>query len=129
MLHYVILPYIIWRRLHLSAPTAAATTFIAAAATTTATTAATTTTTTATTTTNNNNNDNHNSNTNNTISARRQHPPTLMFSKAPQGNERGAIELCHLYPYPCPKKFYKLPAVLFYHTNLFYKLAWAWAWV
>ena len=34
------------------------------------------------------------------------------------------FELCHLYPYPCPK----LPAVLFY-TNLFYKLAWAWAWV
>ena len=38
-------------------------------------------------------------------------------------------ELCHLYPYPCPKKFYKLPAVLFCYTNLFYKLAWAWAWV
>ena len=38
-------------------------------------------------------------------------------------------ELCHLYPYPCPKKFYKLPAVLFCYTNLFYKMAWAWAWV
>ena len=38
-------------------------------------------------------------------------------------------ELCHLYPYPCPKKFYKLPAVLFCYANLFYKLAWAWAWV
>ena len=38
-------------------------------------------------------------------------------------------ELCHLYPYPCPKKFYKLPAALFRCTNLFYKLAWAWAWV
>ena len=38
-------------------------------------------------------------------------------------------ELCHLYPYPCPKKFYKLPAVLFCYTNVFYKLAWAWAWV
>ena len=23
------------------------------------------------------------------------------------------VELCHLYPYPCPKKFYKLPAILF----------------
>ena len=32
-------------------------------------------------------------------------------------------ELCHLYPYPCPKKFYKLPAVLFCYTNLLYKLA------
>ena len=39
-----------------------------------------------------------------------------------------SIELCHLYPYPCPKKFYKLPAVLFCYTNLFYKLAWACAW-
>ena len=39
------------------------------------------------------------------------------------------IELCHLYPYPCPKKFYKLPAVLFCYTILFYKLAWVWAWV
>ena len=38
-------------------------------------------------------------------------------------------ELCHLYPYPCPNKFYRLPAVLFCYTNLFYKLAWAWAWV
>ena len=38
-------------------------------------------------------------------------------------------ELCHLYPYPCPKKFYKLPAVLFCYTKLLYKLAWAWAWV
>ena len=38
-------------------------------------------------------------------------------------------ELCHLYPYPCPKKLYKLPAVLFCYTFLFYKLAWAWAWV
>ena len=38
-------------------------------------------------------------------------------------------ELCHLYPYPCPKKFYRLPAVLFCCTILFYKLAWAWAWV
>ena len=38
-------------------------------------------------------------------------------------------ELCHLYPYPCPKKLYKLPAVLFCYTDLFYKLAWAWAWV
>ena len=37
--------------------------------------------------------------------------------------------LCRLYPYPCPKKFYKLPAVLFCYTNLLYKLAWAWAWV
>ena len=44
-----------------------------------------------------------------------------------QGNV--IIELCHLYPYPCPKKFYKLPAVLFCYTILFYKLAWAWAWV
>ena len=25
-------------------------------------------------------------------------------------------ELCHLYPYPCPRKFYKLPAVLFCYT-------------
>ena len=48
------------------------------------------------------------------------------------GNQRhinGVVELCHLYPYPCPKKFYKLPAVLFSYTNLFYKLAWARAWV
>ena len=30
------------------------------------------------------------------------------------------IELCHLYPYPCPKKFYKLPAVLFCYITLFY---------
>ena len=27
------------------------------------------------------------------------------------------IELCHLYPYPCPKKIDKLPAVLFCYTN------------
>ena len=37
--------------------------------------------------------------------------------------------LCHLYPYPCPKKLCKLPAALFCYTNLFYRLAWAWAWV
>ena len=42
---------------------------------------------------------------------------------------RSNNELCHLYPYPCPKKFYKLPAVQFCYTILFYKLAWAWAWV
>ena len=33
------------------------------------------------------------------------------------------IELCHLYPCPCPKKFHKLPAILFCYTNWFYKLA------
>ena len=30
---------------------------------------------------------------------------------------------------PARKKLYKLPAVLFCHTILLYKLAWAWAWV
>ena len=30
-----------------------------------------------------------------------------------------------LIPIPCPKKFYKLPAVLFCYTNVFYKLSWA----
>ena len=33
------------------------------------------------------------------------------------------------YPYPCPKKFYKLPGVLFCYKHLFYRLSWAWAWV
>ena len=30
---------------------------------------------------------------------------------------------------PARKNIYNLPAVLFCYTNLFYKLAWAWAWV
>ena len=37
-------------------------------------------------------------------------------------------ELWCSFPYPCPKKFYKLPAVLFHHTKLLYELSWAWAW-
>ena len=37
-------------------------------------------------------------------------------------------ELRYSYPYPCPRKFYKLPAVLFCYTNLFYEPCWAWAW-
>ena len=41
-------------------------------------------------------------------------------------NNSNDNKLCYLYPYPCPKKFYKLPAVLFCYTVLFYKLAWAW---
>ena len=64
----------------------------------------------ATTTTTNNNNDKHIDDNN-------------------DNNNNDDIELCHLYPYPCPKKFYKLPAVLFCCTILFYKVAWAWAWV
>ena len=36
-------------------------------------------------------------------------------------------ELWHSYPYPCPNKLYKLRAVLFCYTSLFYKLSWAWA--
>ena len=39
------------------------------------------------------------------------------------------FELRYSYAYPCPKKFYKLPDVLFCYTSLFYKLSRAWAWV
>ena len=38
-------------------------------------------------------------------------------------------ELWYSYPYPCPTKFNKLPAVLCCCTGLFYKPSWAWAWV
>ena len=34
-----------------------------------------------------------------------------------------------IYPYPCPKNFYELPAVLVCYTNSLCKLSWAWAWV
>ena len=39
------------------------------------------------------------------------------------------LELRRSCSYPCPNKFYRLPAVLVCYTCLFYKLSWAWAWV
>ena len=38
------------------------------------------------------------------------------------------LELWYSYPYPCPKKFHKPPAVPIYYAEMFYKLSWAWAW-
>ena len=38
-------------------------------------------------------------------------------------------ELWYSYPYPCPEKLYKLHTVPICYLKMFYKLAWAWAWV
>ena len=38
-------------------------------------------------------------------------------------------ELWYSHTYPCPRKFYKLPAVTICSTHLFYKLSRAWAWL
>ena len=50
-------------------------------------------------------------------------------SQAPNRDIRGS-ELRYSYPYPCPQKsstnFLLYPFVV---LSMFYKLAWAWAWV
>ena len=47
-----------------------------------------------------------------------------------KGNNNMMYLSCDMHTHtPARKKFCKLPAVLLCYTNLFYKLAWAWAWV
>ena len=41
----------------------------------------------------------------------------------------GLIELSYSYPYPCPEELFKLHTVPICCLKVFYKLAWAWAWV
>ena len=93
---------------------------------------------------NNNNNNNSNSNNNNNIiiinrknsnnnnnhtNSNSNSWKTASFVLLEALSTKHVLELWYSHPYPCPRKLYKLPVVLFRYTKLFYKLSWAWTWV